>query len=129
MRHITALKLWSYVNHPTEPDPNDDVHLSDCKFCLKILRLCVLCEKFEDLNAELNDLTQRLAGEERSTPHNGETNEEFGIYRSLCCTEEIVISEGAVFPDCPRHPDLTTTWKLITEERIPQRAISANERA
>jgi len=48
-------------------------------------------------------------------PHNGEPNTKFGVYRSICCGTEIVISEGAKFPDCPRHVRLTTKWKLVSE--------------
>jgi hypothetical protein len=46
---------------------------------------------------------------------NGEVNTKFGIYRTLCCGQEIVISVGAEFPDCPRHPKLTTEWKTVIE--------------
>ena len=48
-------------------------------------------------------------------PTNGDVNKKFGIYRTLCCGQEIVITVGATFPDCPRHPKLTTEWKPITE--------------
>jgi hypothetical protein len=46
---------------------------------------------------------------------NGEVNNKFGIYRTLCCGQEIVISVGAAFPDCPRHPNLSTEWKPVIE--------------
>ena len=46
---------------------------------------------------------------------NGEVNTKFGSYRTLCCGQEIVISVGATFPDCPRHPKLTTEWKPVIE--------------
>ena len=48
-------------------------------------------------------------------PLNGEINSEFGVYRSLCCGDEIVIVVGARFPDCPnKHPRLTRTqWKSL----------------
>jgi hypothetical protein len=48
-------------------------------------------------------------------PHNGETSSLFGVYRSLCCDAEIVISVGAVFPDCPNHTNLPTEWKRILD--------------
>jgi len=51
-------------------------------------------------------------------PINGETNNKFGVYRSVCCGSEIVIATGAVFPDCPRHPHLPTTWKATSDEKI-----------
>ena len=46
---------------------------------------------------------------------NGEVNTTFGIYRTLCCGQEIVIAVGATFPDCPRHPKLSTEWKPVME--------------
>ena len=51
-------------------------------------------------------------------PQNGEINTKFGVYGSLCCGREIIIREGATFPDCPNHPKLTTTWKLIEADVI-----------
>jgi hypothetical protein len=52
-------------------------------------------------------------------PRNGETNAKFGVYKNLCCNEEIVIAEGATFPDCRRHINLTTEWKpLVTDRQI-----------
>jgi hypothetical protein len=51
---------------------------------------------------------------------NGEINEKFGVYKSVCCGYEIVIAEGAEFPDCPKHPKLVTQWKsTVDEEPIP----------
>ena len=46
-------------------------------------------------------------------PHNGQTSNLFGVYRTLCCDAEIVISVGAAFPDCPNHKNLPTEWKQI----------------
>ena len=51
-------------------------------------------------------------------PQNGEKNTSFGVYKSLCCGREIIIREGATFPDCPNHPKLTTTWKSIEADVI-----------
>lgn len=47
-------------------------------------------------------------------PHNGERCEKSGVYKSVCCGAEIVISSGSTFPDCPNHQKLTTTWKAIS---------------
>jgi hypothetical protein len=53
-------------------------------------------------------------------PDNGDVNVKFGVYRSLCCGEEIAIAPGAKFPDCPKHFALPTTWKSVTQdEKIP----------
>jgi hypothetical protein len=37
------------------------------------------------------------------------------VYRTLCCDAEIVISLGAMFPDCPNHKNLPTEWKQIAD--------------
>jgi len=50
-------------------------------------------------------------------PLNGEINETFGVYKSLCCGVEIVIREGATFPDCPNHPRITI-WNPLDFEMI-----------
>jgi hypothetical protein len=52
-------------------------------------------------------------------PQNGDINERFGVYKSLCCGREIIIREGATFPDCPGHPKLKTTWNPVDFEMIP----------
>ncbi len=53
-------------------------------------------------------------------PFNGEINKTFGVYKSVCCSYEIVIAEGVEFPDCPKHPKLVTKWKSsVDEEPIP----------
>jgi len=55
---------------------------------------------------------------ENHVPQNGEDNEQFGVYKSLCCSAEIVIKAGTIFPDCPNHPKLTTIWKPLLDDRI-----------
>jgi hypothetical protein len=52
-------------------------------------------------------------------PGNGEINKFLGVYRSVCCDAEIVILEGAIFPDCPNHPHLPTKWRAVSDEPIP----------
>lgn len=51
-------------------------------------------------------------------PFNGEMNKRFGVYRNLCCGEEIVIVEGTAFPECSKHPNLPTKWKSIADDEI-----------
>jgi hypothetical protein len=51
-------------------------------------------------------------------PANGEINTKFGVYRTLCCGEEIVIKEGLFFPDCPNHPRLSTVWKPVPDGSV-----------
>ena len=48
-------------------------------------------------------------------------------YKTLCCDVEMVIDKGHVFPDCPKHPRLTTAWKAIndTDKNMP-RAVELN---
>jgi hypothetical protein len=51
-------------------------------------------------------------------PLNGAINKRFGVYQSVCCGAEIVITEGTRFPDCPNHPHLSTKWRSSVEEPI-----------
>ncbi len=55
-------------------------------------------------------------------PVNGEVNQKFGIYKTICCAYEIVINAGVRFPGCPKHPNLTTIWKPVVEEKTTQTA-------
>ena len=52
-------------------------------------------------------------------PQSGEQNKEFGIYKSVCCGFEIVISIRAIFPRCPNHPDPPTAWIPLEEGNYP----------
>ena len=63
-------------------------------------------------------------------PENGEMNNRFGVYKSLCCSTEIVISQGVSFPDCANHPNLTTVWKPLvdSDEDIPRAVDLKNSR-
>ena len=54
-------------------------------------------------------------------PRNGETNQKFGLYRTVCCGKEIILQEGDRFPDCPNHPGLTTLWKSVDDIIVPLR--------
>jgi len=51
-------------------------------------------------------------------PQNGERNEKFGSYKTICCGAAIVIKAGAIFPDCPNHQKLTTGWRLVSEAKV-----------
>jgi hypothetical protein len=53
-------------------------------------------------------------------PKNGDINDRFGVYRSLCCNREITLGEDERFPDCPGHPKLSTIWKSVTTGSIPK---------
>jgi hypothetical protein len=60
-------------------------------------------------------------------PRNGEINEKFGSYKSVCCGAEIVINSGARFPYCPRHLNLSTIWKSSAEDNVPVEAANRQE--
>ena len=51
-------------------------------------------------------------------PRNGEINTRFGVYKAACCGAEIIIREGAAFPDCPKHPRSVAIWELIEVEIV-----------
>jgi hypothetical protein len=46
-------------------------------------------------------------------PLSGERNTLFGVYETVCCGAEIVITVGTEFPACPNHPYMKTIWKQI----------------
>lgn len=51
--------------------------------------------------------------------HDGDVNREFGIYKNVCCSAEILIPEGIRFPQCAKHG--STEWKDITDvDYIPR---------
>jgi len=54
---------------------------------------------------------------------NGEINTKFGVYKTVCCGAEIIIRDGATFPNCPNHPKLTTLWKQIEVEIVDMKTI------
>jgi hypothetical protein len=47
-------------------------------------------------------------------PANGVISRVFGVFKTVCCDAEIVITAGAMFPDCPNHKHLPTEWKQIS---------------
>ena len=61
-------------------------------------------------------------------PSNGDIhNKSIGVYRSLCCGWEIVIRDGAVFPDCPNHARLSTIWKPVEAEIVSMHRIEKTD--
>jgi hypothetical protein len=56
-------------------------------------------------------------------PRNGEINKAFSVYQNVCCGSEIVVREGATFPDCPNHPGLTTVWNPLPTDIVELRQI------
>jgi hypothetical protein len=61
-------------------------------------------------------------------PNNGEVNLKCGVYRNLCCGEEIVIHEGAAFPDCSQHANLTTIWKPQMNESLTRQGLDQSRK-
>jgi len=51
-------------------------------------------------------------------PRNGEINIKFGVYKAVCCGNEIVINAGSTFPDCQKHPKLMTEWKPVLDSKL-----------
>ena len=60
-------------------------------------------------------------------PEDGTINNKFGVYQNVCCGQEIIIREGARFPACPKHPDLTTTWNPIDADIVDLTVLKKNE--
>ncbi len=58
---------------------------------------------------------------------NGAINKHFGVYRSLCRGREIVVREGATFPDCPGHKNLSTVWMPLEAEIVEMNEIKKTE--
>ena len=58
---------------------------------------------------------------------NGEPNNRFGVYKSLCCGREILLREGMIFPDCPNHPKLTTVWKMVKTDVVELRPVKRSK--
>ena len=46
----------------------------------------------------------------------GVRNLAYGVWRSRCCGDEIVLYSGAIFPTCHRHRDQVTEWVLIATD-------------
>ena len=42
----------------------------------------------------------------------GDKCEQFGVYEAACCGYEVVLIDGAMFPDCPAHKE-PADWKLV----------------
>ena len=53
-------------------------------------------------------------------PKTGDINKQFGVYSNVCCGYEIIIREGASFPNCPDHRKSETTWNFVETEKIQQ---------
>jgi hypothetical protein len=70
------------------------------------------CEECHELSAVFN----RFCKETPRLFANGERNATSGWYKNLCCGIEDFVIAGKHFPECRRHKNLPTSWKLIKEE-------------
>jgi hypothetical protein len=50
-----------------------------------------------------------------TTAQSADKNTSYGMYKSACCGQKIVITYGATFPHCPRHRQSRTEWISINE--------------
>src|SRR6266850_2674183 len=109
MDHIKPERLFAFsLEEPGfELDDQERDHLHQCDECQHIVE--VFTRHFKPA-----DTLKRKAGTDM--PKNGEINWHFGVYANLCCGREIIIREGATFPECLNHPNLPTVWKLIEIE-------------
>jgi hypothetical protein len=48
----------------------------------------------------------------------GLRNVVYGVWRSRCCGDEIVLYRGSIFPVCHRHRDAMTEWLLISTDLL-----------
>ena len=53
----------------------------------------------------------------------GDKNTSFGMFKSVCCGQEIVNTYGATFPTGPSHRYLKTEWIEISESEEPIRFV------
>jgi hypothetical protein len=51
------------------------------------------------------------------------------MYRKVCCGREIIIREGATFPECSFHPKLTTQWEPVDVEVAEAITIKKNSQS
>jgi hypothetical protein len=57
------------------------------------------------LDAEWSEITAE-SGNRQTIP--------YGIWKSVCCGDEIVLYRDAILPMCSKHPDTLTEWDLIS---------------
>jgi len=43
----------------------------------------------------------------------GSISSEHGVYRNHCCSDEIVMYRGIMFPNCKKHQEITTRWQIV----------------
>jgi hypothetical protein len=71
-----------------------------------------------------------IEGERMS--QNGDTNDRFGLYKSLCCEHEVMVREGAdgmteQLPETPNHIPMFVSGDKCQQFGVYQAACCANE--
>ena len=79
-------------------------------------------------NHEVYESQPRVVSSLLQMAQSGDKNESFGIYKSACCGQEIVITGGATFPRCLSHTRLRTQWIAVDECQKPVRMVVFPER-
>src|SRR5689334_19708114 len=72
------------------------------------LRDCTECQEVAGVFSRLCKGKPRLF-------NSGQMNFTSAWYRNLCCSFDLFIMAGKPFPDCRRHRNLPTSWKLLDE--------------
>jgi len=52
------------------------------------------------------------------TVRNGARNFEYGVWRSRCCGDEIVLYRDSIFPMCNKHRGQVTEWVLVSTDLL-----------
>ncbi len=60
-------------------------------------------------------------------PHSGDINLTFSVYKNGCCGREIVVREGATFPECPDHSGAITICEPLPTEISELRPIKKSK--
>jgi hypothetical protein len=110
-QHLAPSVIWEFVVGTRLVRPDELQHFRTCGHCLE--QWCYIRKKAESL---LPSLSAHKSKEARTVGRRGERNVKSGIYKSLCCDFKIVLTEGDVFPDCPRHPAWAAVWARVAAD-------------
>ena len=58
----------------------------------------------------------------------GLRNVVYGVWRSRCCGDEIVLYRGTIFPICQRHKEAMTEWVLVSTDLLAKPDIAQIDR-
>jgi hypothetical protein len=114
--HIRGFRLFEHARTQASGGRSD---LTERE--IEHLRRCSECEDISVL------FTRQFGKRARYLGNNGEVVPIDGYYKNVCCGLELYISAGKIFPDCRRHPNLPTGWKLISEDFTRQQQADENK--